>query len=134
MGNVVLTVVLAVLGSSGLSALITFLINRHDKRHDDKAEIIAKIDSLGKKIDAMEGKLEETSATEARIRILSFSDEVRHGVLHSKESFDQVNSDIDSYRRYCKSHPAYENNRSVMAIANIERVYSERLERNDFLE
>lgn len=134
MGNVVLTVVLAVLGSSGLSALITFLINRHDRRNDDKAEIIAKIDSLGNKIDAMEGKLEETRATEARIRILSFSDEVRHGVLHSKESFDQINSDIDSYRHYCKSHPDYENNRSVMAIANIERVYSERLERNDFLE
>lgn len=37
-----------------------------------------------------------------------------------------------SAERYCKEHPEYENNRAVLAIQNIERVYSERLEKHDF--
>lgn len=41
-------------------------------------------------------------------------------------------SEIDFYERYCKEHPEYENNRAVLAIQNIERVYSERLEKHDF--
>lgn len=131
--NIVVTVIVAVLGSTGLSTLIQFLINRHDKRKDDNLDVLIKIDTLGHKIDSLENRIEETNATQARIRILSFSDELRHGVLHSKESFDQVNSDIDEYRKYCREHRDYENNRSVMAIANIEAVYAERLDRNDFL-
>ena len=80
------------------------------------------------------GELAEDRATNARIRILRFSDEVRHGVLHSKESFDQVNLDIDTYHRYCEDHPEYKNNRAVMAIANIQRVYAKCLENNGFLD
>lgn len=133
MDNVIVTVIVAVLGSTGLSTLITFLIARADKKKDNTAEVLSKISSLSTKIDNLEERIEEDFATQARIRILSFSDEVRHGVLHSKESFDQINSDIDSYRRYCREHPNYENNRSVMAIQNIESTYAERLERNDFL-
>lgn len=129
MVNIVVTVVVAVLGSTGLSTLIQFLINRGDKRQ----KVLEKVEELSDKIDRLEARIEENSATQARIRILSFSDELRHSVLHSKESFDQVNADIDAYRRYCREHKDYENNRSVMAIANIEAVYAERLDRNDFL-
>ena len=129
MVNIVVTVVVAVLGSTGLSTLIQFLINRGDK----KQKVLEKVEELSGKIDRLEARIEENNATQARIRILSFSDELRHSVLHSKESFDQVNADIDAYRRYCREHKDYENNRSVMAIANIEAVYAERLDRNDFL-
>lgn len=133
MDNVIVTVIVAVLGSTGLSTLVTFLIARKDKQKDSNNEVLQKIASLSNKIDRLEERIEEDYATQARIRILSFSDEVRHGVLHSKESFDQVNSDIDAYRSYCHAHPLYENNRSVMAIANIEATYAERLKKNDFL-
>ena len=40
---------------------------------------------------------------------------------------------IDQYEDYCRSHPGYKNNRASHAIANIGRVYDERLKARDFL-
>ena len=91
------------------------------------------IDALRNEIETLRGEITEDRATNARIRILSFSDEVQRNIRHSKESFDQINSDIDTYRRYCDKHPDYKNNRAVMAIANIERVYADCMRENDFL-
>ncbi|MBE6984301.1 MAG: hypothetical protein E7434_01565 [Ruminococcaceae bacterium] len=124
------SVIAALLGGSfgaALVALVQFLINRNDRKKDKTDAVIAKVEQMQK-------EFEEERANNARIRILRFSDEVRHGVRHSKESFDQVNLDIDAYRRYCDCHPEYKNNRAVMAIANIERVYSQCLREQDFLE
>ncbi len=104
-----------------------FLIRRKDDKKD-------KIDAVASELAGMRKDFEEERTNNARIRILCFSDEVRHGVRHSKESFDQVNLDIDTYHRYCNSHPEYKNNRAVMAIANIESVYAKCLRENDFLE
>ena len=42
-------------------------------------------------------------------------------------------ADIDFYERYCRDHEDYRNNRAVHAIANISRVYDERLQKHDFL-
>ena len=92
------------------------------------------IEEVRKELDALRSEISEDRATNARIRILSFSDEVQRRVKHSEESFNQINSDIDTYRRYCDKHPDYKNNRAVMAIANIERVYAECLQQHDFLE
>jgi hypothetical protein len=44
-----------------------------------------------------------------------------------------VLADIDFYERYCRDHEDYRNNRAVHAIANISRVYDERLQKHDFL-
>ena len=104
-----------------------FLIRRKDDKKD-------KLDAVASELAGMRKDFEEERTNNARIRILCFSDEVRHGVRHSKESFDQVNLDIDTYHRYCNSHPEYKNNRAVMAIANIESVYAKCLRENDFLE
>lgn len=41
--------------------------------------------------------------------------------------------DIDDYERYCESHPEYKNNRALMAISNIKRVYSENEKDDGFL-
>ena len=112
---------------AALVSLVQFLIKRHDSNEDKTDAVIAKVEQLQK-------EFEEDRASNARIRILRFSDEVRHGVRHSKESFDQVNLDIDTYHRYCNSHPEYKNNRAVMAIKNIENVYAKCLRENDFLE
>lgn len=119
---------------ASLVSLIQFLITRKDKRDGHNDEIAASVTGIKNELDTMRNEIAEDRATDARIRILRFSDEVRHNVRHSKESFDQVNLDIDTYRSYCDTHPDYKNNRAVMAIANIERVYSECLRKNDFLE
>lgn len=123
-------------GSFGAAvvALIQFLVNRHDRKTGKHDAVRTELEGLRGELSALSAEVAEDRATNARIRILSFSDEVRHGTRHSKESFDQVNLDIDAYRRYCDGHKNYKNNRAVMAIANIERVYKACLEKHDFLD
>ena len=127
------TIFSAVVGGGALLSFIQFLINRHDAKSGKYAGITSALSEIKKDVDALRADIDRDRATDARIRILSFSDEILHSVRHSKESFDQVNSDIDAYRKYCDRNPQFKNNKAVMAIANIERVYESCLERNDFL-
>lgn len=129
-----ITIILSVFGGGALLTFLQYLITRHDEKKGKSKTIMKAIEEVRKDLDVLRSEISEDRATNARIRILSFSDQVRHNVRHSKESFDQVNSDIDTYRRYCDKHPEYKNNRAVMAIANIERVYAECLQQHDFLE
>lgn len=116
------------------ATLLQFFINRRDRKKEKNNDVTSEISELRKDVIELKNELTEDRATNARIRILGFSDEVRHGVRHSKESFDQVNLDIDSYERYCREHKDYKNGRSVAAIANIKRVYANCLKDNDFLD
>lgn len=84
-----------------------------------------KLDAVGKSLAEMQKNSQETHATTCRYRILRFDDEIRHGEHHSKEHFDQILDDITAYEQYCKDHPDYKNNRAVMAIENIKRVYQQ---------
>ena len=129
----VLTTILSVLVGGGLLGFIQFLINRRDEKKGKNNQLILMIDGIKKELDQLRDTLAEDRATNARIRILTFSDEILHNVRHSEESFNQVNLDIDTYRRYCRKHPYYQNNRAVMAISNIENVYKKCLESGDFL-
>lgn len=76
---------------------------------------------------------DERNADEHRARILRFNNELIRDLPHTKEEFIDILADIDSYERYCAQHPEYKNNRAVHAIANIGRVYDERLQKHDFL-
>ena len=71
---------------------------------------------------------------ELRITILHFNNELLRKQKHTKEEFVEILTAIDRYKKYCKTHEDYPNSRAVHAIANIERVYDERLINNDFLE
>lgn len=128
------TVVLSGTVIAAVLETIRFFVNRHDKKKDDSDDVATEIAEVRKDVGKLADRFDEDRATNARIRILRFSDEVRHGVRHSKESFDQVNLDIDSYERYCREHKDYKNGRSVAAIANIKRVYANCLKDNDFLD
>lgn len=128
------TIVISIFGGGALLTFLQYLITRHDEKKGKNKNLMTAIEEVRKELDALRNEIKEDRATNARIRILSFSDEVRHNVRHSKESFDQINDDIDTYRRYCEKHPDYKNNRAVMAISNIERVYAECLQQHDFLE
>lgn len=129
-----ITIVLSIFGGGALLTFLQYLIQRYDEKKGKNKNIMAAIEEVRKELDALRNEIKEDRATNARIRILSFSDEVQRRIKHSEESFHQINSDIDTYRRYCDKHPDYKNNRAVMAIANIERVYTECLKQNDFLE
>ena len=76
---------------------------------------------------------DKREADNCRGRILRFNNELLREIPHTKEEFVEALKDITEYKRYCKEHPDYENERAVHAIANIGRVYDERLAKHDFL-
>lgn len=95
-------------------------------------DVMEKIDDLEQRFDKHEKMRERDKADERRANILRFNREILRNLPHTQEDFIEVLSYIDFYERYCKEHPEYENNRAVLAIQNIERVYSEKLEKHDF--
>ena len=68
-----------------------------------------------------------------RQRILRFNIELMRGEDFTLECFNDMLLDIDEYERFCETHPGYKNNRAVMAIANIKRVYQDHEENGGFL-
>ena len=76
---------------------------------------------------------DEREADKIRASILHFNNELLRKIPHTKEEFVEILSKIDWYNDFCKTHEDYRNCRAVHAIANIERVYDERLQKNDFL-
>lgn len=78
-------------------------------------------------------RYERDQAIVARVRILRFGDEIMHDIRHSKESFEQVLSDIDDYERYCLAHPEFRNNQTVETTKLIKEKFKKRLEKNDFI-
>ena len=76
---------------------------------------------------------DEREADKVRASILHFNNELLRDILHTKEEFVEILAKIDWYRNFCKTHEDYQNSRAVHAIANIERVYADRLRLHDFL-
>lgn len=96
-------------------------------------ELTAKVDNLEKKIDALEQKEDRRDAINKRVRILRFEDELQEDKRHSKDSFDQVLSDVTDYEEYCEEHPKFRNNQTAATVEHIKKVYAERLEKRDFI-
>lgn len=103
-------------------------------------DVMDKLDALSAGQESTQKALDDhiradawRSADEHRARILHFNNELLRDIPHTKEEFIEILADIDYYEKFCKAHPDYENNRAVHAIANISRVYDERLQKRDFL-
>lgn len=106
-----------------ISALLGWIGKRTNK------ELLDNMREIERKV----GKLEESDAIDCRFRILTFADEIRRKQRHSKETFDQVLMDIDAYERYCDGHADFKNHKTVAAKAKILEVYSDCIDKNDFL-
>ena len=128
-----ITVLASLITGGAFLAFLQFLIQRHDSKEDKQNVITKALTAMEERLTAIEARLEKEHADTARVRILRTSDECRRGILHSKENLDQVLDDITDYRRYCKTHPDYENSKAVLAMQNIESVYARCLEQDDFL-
>ncbi|MCD8049440.1 MAG: hypothetical protein LUG52_07560 [Clostridia bacterium] len=103
------------------------------------ADVIAKLEAVEEAEKEMQEQLkerirveDERNADAQRERILRFNVELMRALPHQREDFIEILAVIDEYERYCKEHPEYKNNRAVHAVANINRVYDERLVKNDF--
>ena len=104
------------------------------------AEVLKELQELKKEQEGTRSKLEdhiktdeENRADERRANILRFNNELVRELPHTREEFVEILADIDVYERYCREHPDYKNNRAVHAIANIGRVYDDRLKKHDFV-
>ena len=95
-------------------------MERDQKETKDKLESHIKLD-------------DEREADKVRASILHFNNELLRSIPHTKEEFVEMLSKIDWYKDFCETHKDYKNSRSVHAIANIERVYDERMKKHDFL-
>ena len=84
-------------------------------------------------LDKHQAADEEYKAECHRAALLAFNTSLLRGELHTQEDFFDAFRHIDKYEDYCRSHPGYKNNRASHAIANIGRVYDERLKARDFL-
>ena len=96
-------------------------------------EVLDRVSQLTKEVDILKKEEELERARQARQRILRFNDEILFNKRHSKEHFDEILDDIDTYEAYCEAHEDYENNKAVLAISTIREVYKECLKDHDFL-
>lgn len=134
-----------ILLTGGGFTLLGMVLKRRWETKDKKEDVTSAITSLGNKIDNVKSSImaelekdradnEEYRIKMCRQRILQFNDEIYRGVLHTRESFDNVIEEgIDVYEDYCKSHPTFPNFKAEAAIENIKETYKKRLKNQDFL-
>ena len=96
-------------------------------------EVLDRVNELTKDLNDFKEEAELERVRQARQHILRFSDEILFEQRHSKEHFDEILENIDLYEKYCHEHEDYKNNRAVLAIGTIRKVYEECLETHDFL-
>lgn len=96
-------------------------------------DVLTKLDETRKILDEHIKTDDARNADLHRSRILQFNNELLRDIPHTREDFIEILAEIDFYEKYCDTHPEYENNRATHAVANIKRVYDERLIKHDFL-
>lgn len=97
------------------------------------AEVIEKVDKLSADVKANKDTDDQEWAELRRTHILRFGDEIRLGVLHSEEHFNQILLDIHQYNKYCDEHKSYKNDKAIATIDLIKQAYSKCLSENQFL-
>ena len=120
-------IIIAIVASSGLWGLLQFLISRRDKTAE-------KLDKLTELVQEVSDRVDTAGATNARTRILRFDDELINGLHHSKEYFQQILEEIDTYELYCEKHSNYKNSACTLAIEHIKYVYTKLLDERAFIQ
>lgn len=123
--ELVITVIVAIIGSNALWGFLQFLLERKDKKNDCSKKILEAIQKINDKLD-------QRTAISCRIRILKFMDEIIEGWEHSKDSYNQIMRDITDYLQYCDEHPQFLNHQTDATIERIKKDYEQRLATNDF--
>lgn len=129
----IVAIVAAIFGSTGFWSWVQ---NRHASNKDILKAVQAvegKVATLEDRVGELQDEQDRDRAEYARLRVLRFNSELLRDIKHTKEEFDQVLDDIDTYEDYCDEHPRYANNKAIMAIENVKRCYESCLKQHDFL-
>lgn len=97
------------------------------------AEVIEKVDKISIDVKNNKDTDDKEWAELRRTHILRFGDEIRLGISHSEEHFNQILLDIHNYEKYCDEHKSYKNDKAVTTIDLIRHTYSKCLSENLFL-
>ena len=122
-------VVVAVFGSTGFW---TYMQSKKDKSKDMLEAITSiktDVKDVKREMDTLKANIEETEAKNCRNRIVRFADEVRIGQKKSKDYYDHIMTDIDTYVAYCNSHEGFMNGIAEVSIKKIKQHY----EADDFM-
>lgn len=116
----------------------SFLANKLGKAFNKEvlneiSTLKSRVDTLDERVQQSEAMQSERDAKTARTNILRFGDEIRIGTRHSKESFDEILSDITEYESYCTTHQDFKNNRTKSTEKIIIEVYEHCLRTDSFL-
>lgn len=136
--NVLVPITVALISSGKLASKLEkkFSVSDLSKKIDSLEKKIdsleKKIDSLEKKSDSLEKKIDLNKAESKRTSILRFNGEIKRGIHHDEEEFNDCLGAIDYYEDYCRENKDYPNSKAVMAIANVKRVYKKAYSKNDF--
>lgn len=96
-------------------------------------ELLGKVEALEQEVRQLRQRCEEQSAVDCRSRILRFGDELLHQVHHSKEHFDQILRDVQTYEEYCRTHPDFVNNTTQVTTQQILEIYRQCMADRAFL-
>lgn len=115
--NTIVPIVVAIVSSGWFASAISKRLSSND---------------LSSKLDNLEYKIDRNQAETYRTRILRFNGEIKRGVHHDEEEFNDCLSAIDGYEKFCKDHTDYPNNKAILAIENIKEVYKNTYRNNNF--
>lgn len=121
--EIIVTIVVAVIGSASLWQFIMYLIDRFDKKKKSNEDIVVEIEKVSDKVDELAETVSMNQAVLARTHILRFSDELKNGMEHSEEYFRQQLDDCDTYERFCEAHPEFKNSYTEIANRHIKETY-----------
>lgn len=138
-------IIAAMVGCMGFWELIKYLISNHRKKNFDIETAVQDIqqdlvkmqdnqESMQRDLARIAASAAEERAITARVRILSFADDMMSNRKHSKDAFDQALCDIDNYDRYCNKHPTFRNNQTAMSREMILDQYKECEREGSFLQ
>ena len=110
------------------TALFTFIGKILTKEFSESQKaLVDRVDVLSDKIEAVAESVAETRAIAARVRILRFADEIIGKQVHSRESYVQIFTDIDTYDKFCRSHLDFKNHNTVSATRLINDAFVPRM-------
>lgn len=109
-------IIVTIFASGGVYTLIQFFVSRYDNKKRLGQLVSDKIDELA-------AQFEEYRAIQARVHILRFSDDLKNNIWHSQEFYRQLLCDLDTYEKFCASHPEFKNGMTVLAAENIRNEY-----------
>lgn len=95
-------------------------------------DVLAKIQVVETRLDTHIKESENSELKTRRATLLDFGSSVIRGVNYHKEKFDFMMAECDSYEKYCQENKI-KNGVAEASIAEIRRIYKERLQANDFL-